>query len=96
MTKYISQEEAVRQILEWSDVVMKGKKLPVGTVRSWHGNQYKKVAEGDWRPVSGGKKGGEKKDGDSLKDGTPDKAKDSNIKRQAGRLQDGTMNETLG
>ena len=31
--------------------LLKGKPLPVGTVKNWNGIDYKKIAEGQWLPV---------------------------------------------
>jgi len=37
------------------DLILKAS-LPIGTVHEWNGQRYKKIAEGDWRPISTGKK----------------------------------------
>jgi hypothetical protein len=42
--------------MERFDILAKGGKVPVGTVRNWGGTEYVKVAPGDWRRVGMGKK----------------------------------------
>lgn len=48
-------------------LLLKARKLPIGTIRSYKGMKYQKVAEGKWKPVSKEKKEVKKVTGQGIK-----------------------------
>jgi hypothetical protein len=48
-SKLVIRRSAYFELLERCDILAKGGKLPVGTIRTWGGTEYVKAAPGDWR-----------------------------------------------
>jgi ppGpp synthetase/RelA/SpoT-type nucleotidyltranferase len=44
-----------RSLMDEVDDIVKGVKLPIGTIHEWKGQQFKKIREGEWRPVTNDK-----------------------------------------
>ena len=72
------------------DLMKGGKGLPVGTIRDWKGQKYKKEAEGKWVPVKDPGDGGKAPEGEEKKPGGVDGIKE----KVSAKLKE--INQTMG